>query len=159
MMRVHANAAVDESDRGMRMTATSTESLVRSLYDIFNDRALDRIRQYITDDYEVSSIATGETFRGADGYRQFMQRWIDAFPDAHVEIVNIVASEDGACVEFRGSGTQTGTFGTPMGDIPPSGKHVEVPFCDVHHLRDGRVTHSHMYFDVATLMRQLGIGQ
>ena len=141
------------------MTATSTESLVRSLYDIFNDRAFDRIAQYVTDDYTVRNVATGDTFKGADGYSQFMQGWAEAFPDANVEIVSVMAGENGASVEFIGRGTQTGTFHTPMGDIPPTGKSVEVPFCDVHQIRDGKVTESHMYFDAATIMRQLGIGQ
>jgi steroid delta-isomerase-like uncharacterized protein len=141
------------------MTATTNASLIQSLYSIFNDRAFDRIGANVTDDYHMTNVATGEAYQGADGIRQFMEGWIGGFPDARVEISNVVLSDDGASVEFRGTGTHTETFHTPMGDIPPTGKTVDIPFCDVHRIRDGKIAESRTYFDTGTVMRQLGIGQ
>jgi steroid delta-isomerase-like uncharacterized protein len=159
MMGPHANANAPRQTGGMCMTATTNDSLVRSLYTIFNERAFDRIGENITDDFSMTNVATGETFQGAAGIRQFMQGWIDAFPEARAELSNVVIGDDGACVEFRGLGTHTGTFRTPMGDIAPTGKSVDIPFCDVHRIRDGKIAESRTYFDTGAVMRQLGLAQ
>ena len=60
-------------------------------------------------------------------------------------------------MEFRGIGTHTGPLATPMGVIPPTGRRVDFPLCDVWEVRDGKVVSTHNYFDVMSLLGQLGI--
>ena len=45
----------------------------------------------------------------------------------------------------------------PQGEIPPTGKSVDVAFCDVYQFKDGKFTSLRSYFDTATLMGQLGL--
>ena len=80
-----------------------------------------------------------------------------AFPDAQVEVTNQVAAPDGVATEFTGRGTHTGPLGTPTGALPPTGRAVEIPGAEVWHVRAGQLARLHLYFDTATLLRQLGV--
>ena len=139
------------------MSASQNESLGCSLYAMWNERAFDKMAAQATDDAVISIPPIGQVFRGQAGFRQSAEAWATAFPDAKVEVTNVVASETGFAVEFVGRGTHGGVLKTPMGDIPPTGRHVEVPFIDIYEVRDGKITGGRTYFDTATMMRQLGM--
>lgn len=64
---------------------------------------------------------------------------------------------DSVVVELTGRGTQTGTLVTPMGDIPPTERPVELSLCDVYEIRNGKVRSSRSYFDSASLLGRLGV--
>jgi len=42
-----------------------------------------------------------------------------------------------------------------MGKIGPTGKKIDIPFCEIFEIRNGKLVSSHLYFDVATMMQQL----
>lgn len=69
----------------------------------------------------------------------------------------MIGSDDYAVVEFIGRGTNTGPLATPQVEVPATGHKVEIPFCDVHRIEDGKITNGRSYFDMATMMRQLGL--
>jgi len=41
--------------------------------------------------------------------------------------------------------------------IPPTGKPVEIPMCVVNDLADGTIQRGRLYYDGATMARQLGL--
>lgn len=41
--------------------------------------------------------------------------------------------------------------------VPPTGKHVEIPFTGVINIRGDRLYHEHIGWDQATVLRQLGL--
>ncbi len=67
------------------------------------------------------------------------------------------ASEDQVVVEFIGRGTNTGPLHMPTGDIPATGRHLELSFCEVIQCRNGKIVNFHIYFDNMTLLQQLGL--
>lgn len=75
------------------------------------------------------------------------------FPDLKVQMRRIVSvQEDSAVSEHTLSGTHLGSlFG-----VPGTGKHVEVATAVVWDIVDGRVRGETVYFDVATMLRQIG---
>jgi steroid delta-isomerase-like uncharacterized protein len=103
------------------------------------------------------NVATGQTFRGPEGARQFLQGWATAFPDSQVETTTVVADDETAAMEFVGRGTHTGPLVSPAGDIPATGQRVETPFAQVMRIHDGKVTQARLYFDLGTILRQLGV--
>jgi steroid delta-isomerase-like uncharacterized protein len=132
--------------------------LGRRIYEeMWNERDFDALMRTATEDCEVTAIPFNQTLRGQSGYRQWGESWATAFPDARVEIKRVMATDDAVVLEFIGRGTHTGPLSTPLGTIPPTGKKVELPFCDILEIRDGSVRRARSYFDAATLMRQLGI--
>ena len=59
--------------------------------------------------------------------------------------------------EFVGRGTHTGPLVGPAGTIPPTGRSIEFPVGEPMRLEEGRFTLVHVYYDGATLLRQLGV--
>ena len=42
-------------------------------------------------------------------------------------------------------------------DVPPSGKPVEVAFVVVAGVKDGKISHEHVYWDQASVLVQIGL--
>jgi predicted ester cyclase len=144
-------------EEGRTMSADENRIIARIPYDAFNAREFDRIAEITAPDAKWVNIITGETFRGPDGFEQNLHVWARAFPDARLEITNIVADEDSAVVEFTGTGTNIGPLPTPIGEIPPTGRRAEQQFCDVYDISNGKVTQVRTYFDVSSLMAYVNV--
>lgn len=138
-------------------TVTDTSSLVREIYAAYNDREFDRAAGLVTSDFTFTMVPTGQTHNGPEGMRQFLQIWATGFPESSVEITNVIVGEDGASVEYTGRGVHSGPLQTPAGEIPATGKSAQLRFCDVFRIRDGKLSEGRTYFDMATMMRQLGL--
>jgi steroid delta-isomerase-like uncharacterized protein len=84
--------------------------------------------------------------------RRYRGLWT-TFPDLKVEMRRIVSvQEDSAVSEHTLSGTQRGSlFG-----VPPTGRFVEVETAVIWDIVDGRIRGETVYFDVATMLRQIG---
>jgi steroid delta-isomerase-like uncharacterized protein len=139
------------------MTAEENTALVRKIYGLWNDRDLDTPLDMATDDVELRLMASGQTFTGRNGFRRFMERFANAFPDMRKEVTNQVASEDQVVFEVRLRGTHHGPLRTPEGEIPPTGKTVDLAAIEVIRIVDGKVAALRSYSDTETLMRQLGL--
>ena len=139
------------------LTAQDNATLVRAFYDTFNRRDFDKALAMVTDDAQWTNIPFSATFSGRKGYREYISTWTTAMPDSKVEIVNVLAADDWAVAECIGRGTHTGPLAGPQGNIPATQKHVDMKFCEVLRLKDGQITEAHLYFDAASLLRQLGL--
>ena len=139
------------------MSAQQYATRTRALLELQNTRELDGIDALVTEDVELIYTPTGEVFRGREGCRQFTQFWLTAFPDAAVEAVNEVAAGDWEIVECIGRGTNTGPLAGPLAQSTPTGRKIEVRFCWVAHLRNGKIDSIRNYQDHATIMQQLGL--
>ena len=96
------------------------------------------------------------TSRGPGGYKQLILFFEEGFPDSTIEITNLFATEEDAVVEFIGRGTNTGPLHMPTGDVPPTGRPVELRFCDVYRIRNGKIVSYRSYYDALGFMQQLG---
>lgn len=128
----------------------------RTLLDAYNTRDFDRLDAVIAPDGQYRDIATGETLRGADGMKRYQRAWATAFPESKVELTSLVGCGDTVTMEYVGRGKHTGPLTTPQGTIAPTGRSVELRLCDVLTVRGGRIVDGRTYYDVASLMRQLG---
>jgi ketosteroid isomerase-like protein len=145
------------------MTAKDNERLVRTLYDAYNNHQSDpawfeKAAASIAEDFEGIN-PRGVTRRGPEGLQRHWQLWVGSFRESNVEVTNVFATKDQAVVEFIGRGTHTGPLQGPAGDIQPTGRKVEVRFCEVYGFKDGKVVSIHTYYDALELMRQLGVTQ
>jgi steroid delta-isomerase-like uncharacterized protein len=76
-----------------------------------------------------------------------------AFPDLHFEIHEMLA--EGEIVAFRS--TMTGTHRGPFQGLPPTGKPVSVAHMHFVRLIGGKASDLWHVWDMAGLMRQLGV--
>lgn len=144
------------------MTTQEIVTFVRRGYDAYNAHQsdphwLDYATEDMAEDGEVVDVPSAMTFHGPEGLKQFLSGFATALPDSTVEVTNVIATDEGAAVEFIGRGTHTGVLHTPAGDIPPTGRKVEFRICDVYQIRDGKIARHASYYDALGLMQQLGV--
>lgn len=110
--------------------------------------------QYLAENVEFFDMTAEQPLHG----REAMQRALDlfyteAFSDASTETRNVVAAENGVVIEFVFHGTHTGE----LAGIAPTGKVVAVPMCAYYAVAHGQIQLVRLYYDAATMRRQLGL--
>jgi len=122
-----------------------------------NPLTWDGIYHFLAEDCEVIDVPSGWTSIGPGGYKQLLLFFADAFPNSSVEVTNVFATEQEAVIEFVGRGANSGPLHLPTGDVPATGRSVELRFCDTIQIRKGKVVSVHIYYNVMTMLRQLGL--
>jgi steroid delta-isomerase-like uncharacterized protein len=136
---------------------TETERVVRIFHGSWDLRDPDRGAAVIAEDCRFEDVARGELLSGPEGYKRDYERWRTAFPDGECKIVNVFTDGDWAVVEFVNRGTKTGVLHSSLGDFPPSGRRMEMRYCSVMRVKDGKVVEGRDYYDSAGIARQLGL--
>lgn len=133
------------------------EAIVRQFHESWDMRDPDRGAAVIAEDCHFEDIARSELLPGPDAYKADYHRWREAFPDGSLEITNVIVAGAWAVVEFVNRGTQTGQLKSSLGTFPPSGRKMEVRYCSVMRVQDGKVVEGRDYYDSASIARQLGL--
>lgn len=76
-----------------------------------------------------------------------------SFGDGRYEMKSVVIEGNLAMQESVFMGTHTG----PLGEIPATGRYVEFPFMTAYWIEGGAIRWGHLYYDSASLLRQLGV--
>ena len=74
-----------------------------------------------------------------------MKREAPIFPDATREVRSLVALGDYVVAQGIGRGPHLGVFNSPAGVLQPTGRRMEVHFCDVYRLEDGKIIRAESY--------------
>ena len=127
-------------------------AIAREYMETWNKRDWAHYRSMYHADYTYTG-GDGQQMSGADAGVGVGQMFATAFPDGVIDIQNIVAAGDTAIVEFVGRGTHKGDL---MG-VPPTGRTLNLPVCDVLEIKDGKIIAEREYMDVMTMMQQLGV--
>ena len=136
---------------------TDTERIVRIFHESWDLRDPDRGATVIAEDCHFEDIARTELQSGPEGYRHDYYRWREAFPDGEVKVTNVIVQGNWAVVEFINRGTHTGPLESSLGNFAPTGKNMEIRYCSVMHVEDGKVVEGRDYYDSASIIQQLGL--
>jgi steroid delta-isomerase-like uncharacterized protein len=98
----------------------------------------------------------GMTLVGPEQVAAVVQVFWEALPDAQIIHENEVAAGDTVVTEGTLTGTHTGTFRNPQGEIPATGNRIQLRYASVRRIRDGKVASEHLYFDQLEFLQQLG---
>lgn len=139
------------------MSAADDAALARAIYDAFNRGDFDAALALTAPDVEIVNVGWGVTYRGHDGFREFMQGWKTMDPNCRVEVVRQLAGEEGVANEAVFHATHVGPLRPPTGEVPPTGKPVTLPICEVWRIRDGKLASLINYADGVTALAQLGL--
>ena len=139
------------------MSEQDNVKVAMALFDNLNAHDLDKNHALQSDDVKFEAPGAPGALDRAQG-RAYTQGFITAFPDLHFDIKLTVAQGDHVVVNYVGTGTHTGPLTTPSGGtIPPTGKKAAVPGSNTLEIKNGKITHSWVYFDMVTLLGQLGL--
>jgi carboxymethylenebutenolidase len=113
----------------------------------------------MTDDPYVNHVPVMTGGVGAEAVRQFYgNHFIGKWPrDIEITRVSRTIGADQVVDELVLSFTHDIEMDQLLPRIPPTGRHVRLPFCVVVKFEDGKVAHEHIYWDQASLLVQVGL--
>jgi len=133
--------------------ARTAEQVARSLFEALQAHDLDAVMANWSEDGVEDAVPIG-ILRGKDEIRENVRGLFAGAPDLQVTLENIVADEGRAVMQWRGAGTFTGE---PFNGIEPTGRHIELRFIELLEVEDGLVVRNTVYYDGASLARQIGM--
>lgn len=99
----------------------------------------------------------GITLRGPEQIGQYLQSYFTAFPDLSIEVRRLIVDGNSVAAEVRFRGTQTGPLAMPTGELPASGRTMDIEAADLITVEDGKITTWRVYLDTVLFMTQLGL--
>ena len=114
----------------------------------------------MTDDPHLTNVPTLIGGVGRNGVLAFYRdRLIGKFfpPDVKMTPVSSTVGQTQIVDELVISFTHTTEIQWMLPHIPPTGKRVEVAFVVIAGVKDGKISHEHIYWDQATVLVQLGL--
>jgi ketosteroid isomerase-like protein len=95
--------------------------------------------------------------RGPGELPEQVENYARAFPDMHRELYHLYVSGDIVVVQLALQGTHLGPLSLPFGTLPPTGKRMDAPCCDVFELADGKIKRFDCYPEGSIILTQLGV--
>lgn len=130
-------------------------AFIQDYFDAWKGTDEDKILAYYSDDV-VIHLPTG-TLEGKIAVRDsFVRPFIAAFPGNVHSIRNLAHAKNLVAVEWNFDAVHKGAFGK----IEATGKKVRVPGCSFYEydLETRKIPAGRIYFDFATLLRQIDAG-
>jgi ketosteroid isomerase-like protein len=139
--------------------ALDNEQIVRNAYQIAEVKDIAGWVAAFTDDGTFTDNSIGVTYRGpgSDGLSWPVKNMARAFSDMHRELHQVYLSGDIVVVQLLLQGTHDGPFSIPNGTLPPTGKRMDAPCCDVFELADGKIKRFDCYPEGSVILTQLGV--
>ena len=137
--------------------AVDNEQIVRKAYQIAEDYDIPGWVAAFTEDGTFTDESTGIVYRGPDQLGIPVEIYKKAFPDMHRELFRFYVSGDVVVVQLALQGTHLGPLSLPEGTIPPTGKQMDAPCCDVFELSDGKIKRFDCYPEGSIILKQLGV--
>ena len=135
------------------MAAQNAELSRRIFEDVWNRKNLSAIDELMSADYVHHDPSSPAVPSGVDGYKQFVNYYMNAFPDAHFTI-------DDAFTDGQNEVTRWTVVGTHEGElagIPRTGRRFSVTGISIARIVNGKITESWNSWDALGLMQQLGV--
>ena len=120
--------------------------------ELFNKGNLSIADEIISPDYIYHS-PFGVEFKGPEGLKQMVSGGLDAFPDLHFTIDDMIAEGDWVAVRYSYTGTHKGEF---MG-IAPTGKKINLTTAIFYRFLNGKEVEALQYGDMLAVYQQLGV--
>jgi steroid delta-isomerase-like uncharacterized protein len=123
----------------------------------YNNKDWDAVKAAITPDFVYDEVPNRRRAQGPDQVLAVWKGWAAAMPDSKATFHDAFVSGNTVVLELTWRGTHTGPLETPAGPIPPTGKRFELRACQVVEIAGGKTKSVRQYFDMATLLQQLGV--
>ena len=137
--------------------AFDNEQLVRKAYQIAEDKDLAGWAAAFTPDGTFTDMSINVTWTGPDELPEQVVNYATAFPDMHRELHQVYVSGNMVVVQLALQGTHLGPLHQPTGILPPTGKRMDAPCCDVFELIDGKIKRFDCYPEGTVILTQLGV--
>lgn len=130
---------------------SNPKELALAILDAMNSRDLEKIRDYVTDDFVDHGLPPGIVPPGPDGYIATL-RWVTETLEVRYEVHQIVA--EGDMVTIRA--TAHGQHNSESLGVPATGKPFAMPTMHLFTARDGRLAEHWGVRDEWSVLVQVG---
>lgn len=131
-------------------------ALVEKHYHQINTQNFDDASEIFSSDVETAAPGA-PLMRGIEPFVAYGKAFVAAFPDGQIKLDSAIESGDTIIVEGHFTGTNTGPVQGPAGEMPATGRSIDLPFADVFQVKDGHVVSHRIYFDQLGMLAQLGL--
>jgi steroid delta-isomerase-like uncharacterized protein len=122
----------------------------RLVEELLNQRKLDVVDEIFAEDFVDHQGGLGPT-GDRDSVRAFARALTDGFPDAHYELINLIAEGDRVLLHIKTDGTHSAEFR----GVPATGRKVTNAGMSVIRVAGGKVVERWNVTDFAALMQQI----
>lgn len=140
-------------------TSQSTIELAKLSIVAYNEKNWRATEEALASDAVYDEVATNRRLEGRNAILPVWKEWAAAFPDSRATFEGAIASDTIVALELRWRGTHDGPLNLPTGKVDPTGKPIDIRACQIVEVADGKTRSIRHYFDMATILRQLGIGK
>ena len=124
----------------------------------YNEKDWAKAAAVHTDDFVSEEVATNRRAEGIPGVLEIWKGWAAGLADSKATFHDAQASGDTVILEKTWTGTHTGPLATPDGVVEATGKSFSMRAISVIVVRDGKGALRRQYFDLNTMLSQLGLG-
>jgi steroid delta-isomerase-like uncharacterized protein len=122
----------------------------------YNEKDWDRARAALAPEVVYDEVGTHRKLKGVDDVLTAWKGWATAIPDSRATFHSETVSGNTAVLEITWSGTHSGPLNTGDREIPATGKKIELRAIQVVDVANDRVKSVRQYFDMGTLLQQIG---
>ena len=134
---------------------TSTD-VARANIEAFNVGDWKGLAATFADQCVYDELATHRHLEGQDAIVEANRGWKEAFPDATGRIDRAMADNGTVTLEITWEGTQSGPLHMPASEIAPSNRRISLRAAQVFEIEGERIREAHHYFDLTSLLQQIG---
>lgn len=137
----------------MNLAADNIAQLAADLLAAWNTHDVDRIVDFYAHDFVGEDVAQSTAQHGRDGVKGTVQRYLHAFPDLQFDERETIVQGNRTVQRWTARGTHRGT----LMHIPATGRPVTISGVTFLTIENGKVTRATMLWDVAGLLRSIGL--
>lgn len=136
------------------LTSIDPGTIVRRKFeDLWNKREIELAEELIAPDFVGHDPACTEPILGVDGYRAWQERMLEALPDLHFDVHDVITAGDRVVARWTLHGTHVG----PLNEIPATYKKVEITGMTMYRIEGGKLAEMYNEWDSLAMLRQLGL--
>lgn len=137
-----------------RRTITKNKDVAYQFFEAYNQQDIERMGQSVSgSNNNYSFHLPGMPSMDWNGHKQLLAALINAFPDFHHTLEDVVAEGNKVAVRFTITCTHRGEFQ----GIPPTEKQISIGGTDFLTIVDGKITKEWVSVDMMGWMQQLGV--
>jgi steroid delta-isomerase-like uncharacterized protein len=123
----------------------------------YNKKDWNGVKAAITAGFVYDEVGTQRKMEGTGQVIEAWQGWATAIPDSNATFENAFVASGKVVLELTWRGKHTGPMQTPGGEVPATGKSIELRACQIIEIEGGKAKSMRHYFDMMTMMQQLGL--
>lgn len=132
---------------------TASIGLIAELREAWACGDIQRLSGYFAPDYDGIDVGEATPHRGPEGVGRSITRYLSAFPDLNLVVDETLVDRSRLVLTWTARGTHRGS----LMNIPATGRQVCVRGVAVLTLKGDRVQHGVYIWDVAGLLRAIGL--